>query len=55
MPGRDCHWQLEHTFDGGANLDYIYSLIFEKTAVGWKVVLDHFSAIHPTANPVTSQ
>ena len=48
----NCH--LERTVAGGGNFDCIYSLTFEKTAEGWKVVVDHSSAIHLAAKPVTN-
>jgi uncharacterized protein (TIGR02246 family) len=37
----NCH--LERTQAGGGNFDCIYSLVFEKTPAGWKIILDHSS------------
>jgi uncharacterized protein (TIGR02246 family) len=34
-------WQLERTQQGGGNTNGVYSLIFKRTAIGWKIVLDH--------------
>ena len=34
-------WQLERDKDGGGNVSGVYSLVFRKTAIGWKIVLDH--------------
>jgi len=36
-------FHLERTQAGGGNADGIFSLIFEKTPDGWKIVLDHTS------------
>jgi uncharacterized protein (TIGR02246 family) len=34
-------WQLERDQEGGGNVSGVYSLVFRKTAIGWKIVLDH--------------
>jgi uncharacterized protein (TIGR02246 family) len=34
-------WQLERDAEGGGNVSGVYSLVFRKTAIGWKIVLDH--------------
>jgi ketosteroid isomerase-like protein len=34
-------WQLERTQEGGGNATGIYSLVFRRTAIGWKIVVDH--------------
>ncbi|MGA3186299.1 MAG: DUF4440 domain-containing protein [Bryobacteraceae bacterium] len=34
-------WQLERDKDGGGNVSGVYSLVLRKTAIGWKIVLDH--------------
>jgi uncharacterized protein (TIGR02246 family) len=34
-------WQLERNQEGGGNVSGVYSLVFRKTAIGWKIVLDH--------------
>jgi len=34
-------WQLERDKEGGGNVSGVYSLVFRKTAIGWKIVLDH--------------
>lgn len=47
----NCH--LERTAAGGGNYDCIYSLIFEKTAAGWKIVLDHSSALPTAVKPAS--
>ena len=44
----NCH--LERTAAGGGNFDCIYSLVWEKTPVGWKIVLDHSSPV-PVKKP----
>jgi uncharacterized protein (TIGR02246 family) len=36
-------WKLERTADAGGNVGGIYTLLFRKTAGGWKVILDHTS------------
>ena len=41
------NFHLERTAAGGGNADGIYSLVMEKTAAGWKIVLDHSSSIPP--------
>ena len=45
----NCH--LERTAAGGGNANCIFSLIFEKTSAGWKIVLDHSSAVPAAAKP----
>lgn len=45
----NCH--LERSAAGGGNFDCIFSLIFEKTEVGWKIILDHSSAAVPASRP----
>ena len=42
------NFHLERSAAGGGNADGYYSLVMEKTAAGWKIVLDH-----TTASPVT--
>ncbi len=34
-------WQLDRDKEGGGNVSGVYSLVFRKTAIGWKIVLDH--------------
>jgi uncharacterized protein (TIGR02246 family) len=34
-------WQLERDKEGGGNVNGVYSLVFRRTAIGWKIVLDH--------------
>ena len=34
-------WQLERDKEGGGNVNGVYSLVFRKTGIGWKIVLDH--------------
>jgi uncharacterized protein (TIGR02246 family) len=34
-------WQLERDKEGGGNVSGVYSLVFRRTAIGWKIVLDH--------------
>ncbi len=34
-------FQLERTKKGGGNANGIFSLVLEKTADGWKIILDH--------------
>ena len=36
-------YHLERSTTGGGNADGIFSLIFDKTSQGWKIVLDHTS------------
>lgn len=38
------HFHLERNAAGGGDAQGIFSLIFEKESVGWKIVLDHTSA-----------
>lgn len=37
----NCH--LDRPASGGGPSDCIYSLVFEKTPAGWKIILDHTS------------
>ena len=37
------HWRLERTQEGGGDTGGVYSLLFQKTAKGWKIILDHTS------------
>jgi uncharacterized protein (TIGR02246 family) len=37
------HFHLERTADGGGNADGVFTLLFEKTAGGWKIIQDHTS------------
>jgi uncharacterized protein (TIGR02246 family) len=39
----NCH--LARTQAGGGDFDCIYSLLFEKTPAGWKIILDHSSPV----------
>ena len=34
-------WQLVRDKEGGGNVSGVYSLVFRRTAIGWKIVLDH--------------
>lgn len=34
-------WQLKRDQEGGGNTSGVYSLVFRRTAIGWKIVLDH--------------
>jgi len=34
-------WRLERDREGGGDTAGMYSLVFRKTSIGWKVVLDH--------------
>ena len=43
----NCH--LERTAAGGGNADCLYSLVFEKTPGGWKIILDHSTPAKPKA------
>ncbi|HEY1965722.1 MAG TPA: nuclear transport factor 2 family protein, partial [Acidobacteriaceae bacterium] len=36
-------YHLARAADGGGNAEGIFSLIFEKTNDGWKIILDHTS------------
>ncbi len=40
-------FHLERSAAGGGNADGFYSLVMEKTAAGWKIVLDHTTAAAP--------
>ena len=35
------NWKLERDADAGGDVSGVYSLVFRRTAVGWKIVLDH--------------
>jgi ketosteroid isomerase-like protein len=37
------HFHLERTAAGGGNADGIFTLLFEKTPGGWKIIQDHTS------------
>jgi ketosteroid isomerase-like protein len=37
------HFHLARTASGGGDAQGIFSLIFEKTAEGWKIIVDHTS------------
>lgn len=39
----NCH--LDRSAAGGGAYDCIYSLVFEKTPDGWKIILDHSAAL----------
>jgi uncharacterized protein (TIGR02246 family) len=41
------HFHLERSAAAGGNADGFYSLVLEKTAAGWKIVLDHTTADAP--------
>jgi ketosteroid isomerase-like protein len=41
------NFHLERGAAGGGNADGYYSLVVEKTAEGWKIVLDHTTATAP--------
>ena len=41
------NFHLERTAAGGGNADGIFSLVFEKTSAGWKVIRDHTTAFPP--------
>jgi uncharacterized protein (TIGR02246 family) len=34
-------WRLEREKEGGGDTGGVYSLVFRRTAIGWKIVLDH--------------
>ncbi|MEO7142131.1 MAG: nuclear transport factor 2 family protein [Bryobacteraceae bacterium] len=34
-------WRLERTAEAGGDTGGIYSLIFQRTAKGWRIILDH--------------
>ncbi len=34
-------WKLARSADAGGNIGGIYTLLFRKTANGWKIILDH--------------
>lgn len=44
------NFHLGRTATGGGNADGIFSLVYEKTADGWKIIRDHTTAFSP-ANP----
>jgi len=35
------HWRLERKPEAGGDVGGVYTLVFAKTAQGWKIVLDH--------------
>ena len=37
------HWHLERSAEAGGDVGGIYTLLFRKTAQGWKIILDHTS------------
>jgi uncharacterized protein (TIGR02246 family) len=37
------HFHLERTAAGGGNADGVFTLLFEKTSSGWKIIQDHTS------------
>jgi ketosteroid isomerase-like protein len=37
------HFHLERTAAGGGNADGVFTLLFEKTLGGWKIIQDHTS------------
>ena len=37
------HFHLERTAAGGGNSDGVFTLLFEKTPDGWKIIQDHTS------------
>ncbi len=41
------NFHLERTPAGGGNADGIFSLVFEKTPTGWKIIRDHTTAFAP--------
>lgn len=34
-------WLLERDKEGGGNAEGVYTLVFRRTSIGWKIVLDH--------------
>ncbi len=42
------NFHLERTASGGGNADGIFSLVFEKTPSGWKIIRDHTSSLPPS-------
>ena len=36
-------WNLQRTKEAGGDVGGVYTLLFKKTAKGWKIVLDHTS------------
>ena len=45
----NCH--LERDSIAGGNFDCIFSLVFERTADGWKIILGHSSALPAARRP----
>lgn len=37
------HWALQRTSEGGGDVGGWYTLLFHRTASGWKIILDHTS------------
>lgn len=44
------NFHLERSTAGGGNADGIFSLVFEKTPAGWKIIRDHTTAF-PSSPP----
>ena len=45
------NFHLERSPAGGGNADGIFSLVFEKTPEGWKIIRDHTTALPPATPP----
>ena len=43
-------FHLTRNAAGGGDVGGIYSLVWEKTATGWKIILDHSSVTTPSAH-----
>jgi hypothetical protein len=37
------HWHLRRTAEAGGDTGGTFSLIFEQTGAGWKIIVDHTS------------
>jgi ketosteroid isomerase-like protein len=37
------HWRLERDKEAGGDTGGVYTLLFQKTVKGWKIILDHTS------------